>query len=316
MLLKRIRAMLLASCMLVSMAGCGTAESKGSGSGSGASMAGMPTLKQIYAANTLEQYEKAGIQPSFSSCLREGKENKESNALMTLYFDEELGLVCRFRKTETGLNFRYYFNRDDVNYYAQTVTDEQTQKEIVTLTIEDNPENSKDEMTNVEKLLRQYSFGEYNGKEKIISTTDCGETYHIVTDVSYASFTDNSGSTYEYTTQEYDVEKETLRILDTFRTYTFTNSSGESKTCTLSRSLTYGEKIFSMPEFMINQIRDAEWDQEFTIRSYERTRTVPVPDGVLVNVDVPSDYAVYTDSSQKELYEANASAESAYIGEK
>ena len=61
MLLKRIRAMLLASCMLVSMAGCGTAESKGSGSGSGASMAGMPTLKQIYAANTLEQYEKAGI---------------------------------------------------------------------------------------------------------------------------------------------------------------------------------------------------------------------------------------------------------------
>ena len=90
--------------------------------------------------------------------------------------------------------------------------------------------------------LRQYSFGEYNGKEKIISSTDCGETYHIVTDVSYASFTDNSGSTYEYTTQEYDVEKETLRILDTFRTYTFTNSSGESKTCTLSRSLTYGKK--------------------------------------------------------------------------
>ncbi|MGM9617953.1 hypothetical protein, partial [Butyricicoccus sp.] len=64
------------------------------------------------------------------------------------------------------------------------------------------------------------------------------------------------------------------------------------------------------------QIRDAEWDQEFTIRSYERTRTVSVPDGVLVNVDVPSDYAVYTDSSQKELYEANASAESVYIGEK
>lgn len=316
MLFKKISAMLLASCMLFSMAGCGTAESEGSGSGSGASMEGIPTLQQIYAANTLEQYEKANIQPSFSSCLREGKENKESNSLMTLYFDEELGLVCRFRKTETGLNFRYYFNREDVNYYAQAVTDEDGENETVTLTIEDDPENNEDESTNVEKLFRQYSFGEYNGKEKIISCTDCGETYHIVTDISYASFTDNSGCTYEYTTQEYDVEKETLRILDTFRTYTFTNSSGESKTCTLSRSLTYGEQIISMPDFIMEKIRNAEWEREFTIRSYDRAKTVPVPDGVLVNVDVPSDYAVYTDSSQKEPYEASASAKSAYIGEK
>lgn len=316
MLFKKISAMLFASCMLFSMAGCGTAESKGSGSGSGASMEGIPTLQQIYAANTLEQYEKANIQPSFSSCLREGKENKESNSLMTLYFDEELGLVCRFRKTETGLNFRYYFNRKNVDYYAQAVTDEDGKNETVTLTIEDDPENNRDEMTNVEKLFRQYSFGEYNGKEKIISCTDCGETYHIVTDISYASFTDNSGSTYEYTTQEYDVEKETLRILDTFRTYTFTNSSGETKTCTLSRSMTYGEQIISMPDFMINQIRNADWEREFTIRSYDRAKTVPVPEGVLVNVDVPSDYAVYTDSSQEESYEASASAKSAYIGEK
>lgn len=317
MLLKKITGVLLVSCMLMVMAGCRTAESAtGSGVGSGASGADTPTLEQIYAANTLEQYKKAGIQPSFSSCLREGKENKESNSLMTLYFDEDLGLVCRFRKTETGLNFRYYFNREDVDYYAQSMKNEQTGNEQVILTIEENPENSNDKMTNVEKLFQQYSFGEYNSKEKIISSTDCGETYHIVTDISYASFTDNSGSTYQYTTQEYDVEKETLRILDTFRTYTFTDSSGEPKTCTLFRTLTYGDKIFHMPEFMIDQIRDAAWNQDFIIDSYEMTKTVPVPDGVLVNVEVPAAYAVYSDSSQNELYQANASAQSVYIGKK
>lgn len=316
MLLKKISAMLLASCMLFSMAGCGMTESKVSDSGSGTAVAGTPTLKQIYAANTLEQYEKAKIQPSFSSCLREEGGSKESNSLMTLYFDDELGLVCRFRKTETGLNFRYYFQREGVNYSAQAVTDETGQKDIVTLYIEADPENSKDDRTNAEKLFQKYSFGEYNGKEKIISCTDCGETYHIVTDISYASFTDNSGSTCEYTTQEYDVEKETLRILDTFRTYTFTNSSGETRTRTLSRSMTYGDKIIGMPEFMIKQIRDAAWDEEFTIQSYKNTRTFPVPSGVLVDVDVPSDYAVYTDSSQGQEYQANASAKSAYIAEK
>lgn len=315
MLLKKISAMLLASCMLFSMAGCGTAESKESGSGSGTAMAGAPTLKQIYAANTLEQYEKAKIQPSFSSCLREDG-GKESNSLMTLYFDDELGLTCRFRKTETGLNFRYYFQREGVNYSAQAVTDETGEKDIVTLYIEADPENSKDDSSNTEKLFQKYSFGEYNGKEKIISCTDCGETYHIVTDISYASFTDNSGGTYEYTTQEYDVEKETLRILDTFRTYTFTNNNGETKTRTLSRSMTYGDKIIGMPEFMIEQIRDTDWDEEFTIDSYENTKTFPVPSGVLVDVDVPSDYAVYTDSSKDHEYQANASAKSAYIAQK
>lgn len=317
MLLKRISGMLLASCMLLSVVGCGTVEPvKELGSGSGASVADMPTLEQIYAANTLEQYKKAGIQPSFSSCLREGEENKESNSLMTLYFDEELGLVCRFRKTEIGLNFRYYFHRDDVDYYAQSIVDEQNKNEKVVLTIEENPKNSDGEMTNVEKLFQQYSFGEYNSKEKILSYTDCGETYHIITDISYASFTDNGGSSYEYTTQEYDVEKETLRILDTFRTYTFTDHSGEPKTCTMFRTMSYGDEIFSMPEFMIHQIRDAVWNQEFILDSYETTKTVSVPAGIFVDVEVPSNYAVYTDSSQTKPYKANTSAQSVYIGEK
>lgn len=325
MILKKIRATLLASCILFSLAGCGTTISNGSGSGSGELSNGTPTLKQIYAANTLEQYEAANIQPSFSSCLREGKENKESNSLMTLYFDNKLGLVCRFRKTETGLNFRYYFNKNDVDYYASAVADENGENEEVTLTIQKNDltDSESDDISYVEKLFRQYSFGEYNRKEKIISSTDCGETYHIVTDISYASFTDNSGCTYQYTTQEYDVEKKTLRILDTFRTYTFTNRSGESKTCTLSRSLTYGEQIISMPSFMTDKIRDADWDRSFTIRSYDRTETVAVPNGVSVLVDVPNDYDVYTDSSQAEIYSVDVPDDdgsypdrSVYVGEK
>ncbi|MCD8354950.1 MAG: hypothetical protein LUE11_00025 [Clostridia bacterium] len=323
MILKKISTMLLVSCMLFSAAGCGTAASNGSGSGEISNET--PTLKQIYAANTLEQYEAAHIQPSFSSCLREGKENKESNSLMTLYFDDELGLVCRFRKTETGLNFRYYFNKDNVDYYASAVVDENGENEEITLTIQKNDlaDSESDDTSYVEKLFRQYSFGEYNGKEKIISCTDCGETYHIVTDISYASFTDNSGGTYEYTTQEYDVEKKTLRILDTFRTYTFTNRGGESKTCTLSRSLTYGEQIISMPSFMTDKIRDADWSRSFTIRSYDKTETIAVPDGVSVLVDVPDDYDVYTDSSQKEIYSVDLPDDdgsypdcSVYIGEK
>ena len=104
MLLKRISAVLLAGCMTLAAAGCGTASTEdGTGSGQESEK---PTLEQIYAANTLEAYQADDIQPSFSTCMRVGKEKKESNALLTLYYDDVLGTICRYRKTETGMLFK------------------------------------------------------------------------------------------------------------------------------------------------------------------------------------------------------------------
>lgn len=294
---KRIAAFVLAMCTAFSLAGCGKTETaEPSGSGSGVSTKSTPTLEQIYAANTLEAYKKAGIQPSLSTCLREGEENVESNYLLTLYFDEELGLITRFR--DPDLAFRYYFNRDGINFMCEADEDED-----VTMTIlADEMNDEEDAPTYPEKMFQQYSFGIFSSDETIISCKDCGDTYHIVTDISSASFQDSSGNTYAYSTQEYDVEKKTLRILDTFRTYTFTDRSGNKKECTLSRCMTYGEKVYDVPNCIAKAIRDTSWTRTFTINIGGEETEIAVPDNIPVLVQAPDGYAAYKDSDHEVLY--------------
>lgn len=296
MKLKRMAALVLASCMTVLLAGCGAASNKDTGSA--ALPEGTPTLEEIYAANTLEAYQQANIQPSLSTCLREGPDNKETNALLTLYWDKDLGLVARFRKT--NMSFQYYFTRNNINYSAAVTEDEDT---VLTILADDAEERGEKEITYAEKLFHQYGFGEYNSKEKLVSCTDSGDTYHIITDISAMSFTDSTGRTYTYTTQEYDVEKETLRILDVFRTYRFTDANGTVKECTRSRCMTYTKKLVSLPDFMREGICEADWSREFTLRYPDGTRdTIAVPDGISVLVEAPDGYEAYADSDCETVY--------------
>ncbi|OUM21548.1 hypothetical protein [Butyricicoccus porcorum] len=300
---KRIAALVFASCMTVLLAGCGAASNNDTGSA--ALPAGTPTLEEIYAANTLEVYHAANIQPSLSTCLREGPDNRETNALLTLYWEEDLGLVSRFRKTD--MSFRYYFTRDDVNYSAAITEDEDT---VLTILADDPEQRGEKEITYAEKLFHQYSFGDYSSKEKLVSCTDSGDTYHIITDISAMSFTDSTGRTYTYTTQEYDVEKETLRILDVFRTYRFTDTDGTVKECTRSRCMTYNKKIVSLPDFMREDIIEADWSRTFTLHYPDgSTDTVAVPDGISVLVQAPDGYEVYADSDCETVYEEDRTDE-------
>lgn len=302
--MKRIAAMAMASCMTLFLCSCGT-QPDGIASGSAAQDSGAPTLEQIYAANTLSAYEEANIQVSLSTCLREGKEKKETNALLTIYQDDELGLVSRLRRTDMG--FHYYFNKDGANFYCET----DKEKNVSVTLLADNAEQATDDgMTYPELLFRKNSFGDYNSKEKIISCTDSGDTYHIVTDISASSFTDSAGRTYTYTTQEYDVEKETLRILDMFRTYHFIDRDGTDKECTLSRSMTYGKQVVGLPDFMQEHIKNASWDRRITVVSADGTKTVSVPDGVPVLVDAPDGYEAYTDSNHTQIYSADSASDS------
>ena len=188
MLLKRISAVLLAGCMTLAAAGCGTASTEdGTGSGQESEK---PTLEQIYAANTLEAYQADDIQPSFSTCMRVGKEKKESNALLTLYYDDVLGIICRYRKTETGMLFKYYFQHDGQDFYtyAEANTDGSIKEQA--LVIQANAaEKQENSASYAEQLFEKYGFGSYNSKERVTSMQDCGETYHIVTDISALSGT-------------------------------------------------------------------------------------------------------------------------------
>lgn len=294
---KRIVAVFLAACAVLSLVGCGKTEtSEPVGSGSGVTVEGEPTLEQIYAANTLEAYQKAGIQPSLSTCLREGEENEESNYLLTLYFDEDLGLITRFRDPE--LSFRYYFNRDGINFMCEADEDEN-----VTMTIlEDEMSDDADAATYPEKMFQQYGFGTASAGETIVSCTDNGDTYHIVTNITSASFKDSSGGTYSYSTQEYDVEKKTLRILDTFRTYRFTDSSGNTKECTLSRCMTYGEEVYDVPKCIAEAIRETSWTRTFTIVADGEETEIAVPDSLPVLVQAPDGYEAYQDSEHETRY--------------
>ena len=304
---RRIAALLLATCTVFSMTGCGKTDTTGADtSGSSVSQQSTPTLEQIYTANTLEAYEKAGIQPSISTCLREGEENKETNYLLTLYYDEELGLITRFRGSD--LVFHYYFNRNGINYMCEA-----DEKENVTVTIlADEMSDAEDAPTYPEKTFQQNSFGSLNSGEQIISCTDNGDTYHIVTDISSLSFKDNTGSTYAYDTQEYDVEKKTLRILDTFRTYTFTDHSGDSKECTLSRCMTYGDEIYDVPKCIAEVLRASEWTRTFTIVSEGEEWEVEVPNDTPVVVQAPDGYAAYQDNTYETRYLTDTPKEGKY----
>lgn len=302
MLLKRISAMLLAGCMAWTLAGCGTASTDGS-AGSG-QQTETPTLEQIYAVNTLETYEADNIQPSFSTCMRVGKEKKESNALLTLYYDDVLGTICRYRKTETGMLFKYYFQHDGQDFYtyAEANKDGSIKKKALVIQAKAaaKQENSP---SYAEQLFEEYGFGSYNNKETITSLRDCGETYHIVTDISALSGTEGNGKTYAYTTQEYDVEKETLRILDIFRTYTIKDANGEEKTCTMSRSMTYSSDEMVKPaEFIEKSLITPAWSRTITLVSDSGEQTISVPNGIPVLVDAPSGYTAYTDSSYTQKY--------------
>ena len=302
MLLKRISAMLLAGCMAWTLAGCGTASTDGS-AGSG-QRTETPTLEQIYAANTLETYEADNIQPSFSTCLRVGEEKKESNALLTLYYDDVLGTICRYRKTETGMLFKYYFQHDGQDFYtyAEANKDGSIKKKALVIQAKAaaKQENSP---SYAEQLFEEYGFGSYNNKETVTSLRDCGETYHIVTDISALSGTEDNGKTYTYTTQEYDVEKETLRILDIFRTYTVKEADGEEKTCTMSRSMTYSSDEMVKPaEFIEKSLIVPAWSRTITLVSDSGEQKISVPNGIPVLVDAPDGYTAYTDSSYTQKY--------------
>ncbi|MDO5785027.1 MAG: hypothetical protein Q4P20_08180 [Eubacteriales bacterium] len=294
---KRIAAFFLAACTVFSLVGCGKTETpESSGSGSGVTVDGQPTLEQIYAANTLEAYQKAGIQPSLSTCLREGEEKVESNYLLTLYFDKELGLITRFR--DPDLIFRYYFNKDGTNFMCEADEDENVTMTILAGEMSDD----EDAPTYPEKMFQRYSFGSFSADETIVSCEDNGDTYHIVTDISAASFQDSSGSTYAYSTQEYDVEKKTLRILDTFRTYKFTDHSGNTKECTLSRCMTYGEEVYDVPDCIAKAIRDTSWTRTFTIEADGEETEIAVPDSIPVLVQAPDGYEAYKDSEHEVRY--------------
>lgn len=292
--MKRMAALI--SCMMLCLCSCGTNTEE---TGSAAQQDSMPTLQQIYAANTLEAYEEAGIQPSLSSCLREQDGKSESNALLTIYQDEQLGLVSRFR-TENKL-FHYYFNKDGTDFYC-----EQEQGKKTTLVIMPNASDSvsaeENETSYAAYLFQKNSFGDYNSKEQITSITDSGDTYHIVTDISASSFTDSSGRAYTYTTQEYDVEKESLRILDLFRSYHFTNSDGTEKKCTLSRCMTYGRQIIALPEFIQDDIKNVSWEREITLVSAEGKKIIAVPANIPVLIDTSNGYEAYTDSEYTKAY--------------
>lgn len=299
MLLKRISAMLLAGCMAWTLAGCGTASTDG-GAGSG-QRTETPTLEQIYAANTLEKYEADEIQPSFSTCLRVGEEKKESNALLTLYYDDVLGTICRYRKTETGMLFKYYFQHEGQDFYtyAEANKDGSIKKKALVI----QATEQKKQTSYAEQLFEEYGFGSYNNKETITSVRDCGETYHIVTDISALSGTKNNGKTYTYTTQEYDVEKETLRILDIFRTYTVENADGEQQTCNMSRSMTYNsDEVVKPAEFIETSLIKPAWTRTMTLVSDSGEQKVSVPDGIPVLVEAPDGYTAYTDSACTQKY--------------
>ena len=302
MLLKRISAMLLAGCMAWTLAGCGTASTDGSADSR--QRTETPTLEQIYAANTLETYETDNIQPSFSTCLRVGAEKKESNALLTLYYDNVLGMICRYRKTETGMLFKYYFQHDGQDFYTYAEANEdgsiKDQALVIQAKVAAKQENS---CSYAEQLFEEYGFGAYNSKEAIISLRDCGETYHIVTDISALSGKEDSGKTYTYTTQEYDVEKETLRILNVFRTYTVKNTNGEEKTCTMSRSMTYSsDGVVKPADFIEEQLIAPAWTRTITLVSDNGKQTISVPNDIPVLVDAPDGYTAYIDNSYTQKY--------------
>lgn len=302
MLLKRISAVLLAGCMALAAAGCGTASTEG-GTGSGQETE-KPTLEQIYAANTLEAYQADDIQPSFSTCMRVGKEKKESNALLTLYYDEVLGTICRYRKTETGMLFKYYFQHDGQDFYTYAEANKDGSIKEKALVIQaDAAQKQENSASYAEQLFEKYGFGSYNSKERITSMQDCGETYHIVTDISALSGTGGNGRTYTYTTQEYDVEKKSLRILDIFRTYTMQNANGEEKTCTMSRSMTYSSDGVVRPaDFIEESLVVPAWSRTITLVSDTGKQTISVPNGIPILVQAPSGYTAYTDSACTQKY--------------
>lgn len=291
---KRIAALLLTVCTVFSLAGCGKSKDD---SGSGAINPDTLTMQQIYKANTLEAYEKGKIQPSFTTCLREGEEKDETNSLLTLYFDDTLGLVARLRREDVG-GFRFFFNQDGTNFSCEKDEDNDTILKIMA----DDPEQNPSDLTYPEELFQQHSFGEFNRKEKITFCSDSGDTYHIITDISDLSFKDTSGCSYIYTTQEYDVEKKTLRIIDTFRTYTFIDSDGSKKECTFSRCMTYGSRMIDLPDFMVDEIREGEWDRTITLETTLGKNRISVPNNVSVLVDPPDGYEVYTNSRYTRRY--------------
>ena len=300
MKLKHIAAYTMAVCLTFSLFGCGKDNGD---TGSAKLPDGTPSLQEIYQANTLEAYEKANIQPSFSVCLREGegKEKEETNALLTLYWDEDLGLISRMR--DKSMAFKYYFNQNDTDYSCSV---DENENVILKILADETEKTDEDKISRAEELFNQYGFGEYNSKEKMISCTDAGDTYHIVTDISAFSFTDSNGHRYTYTTQQYDVEKETLRILDVFRTYEFADRDGSKKTCTRSRCMTYSKVLQSLPKFMIDNLCEPEWTREFTLKYSDDThKTVMVLDGIQVLVDAPDGYQAYTDSDYETVYEAD-----------
>ena len=313
MLLKRISAVLLAGCMALAAAGCGTASTE-DGTGSGQETE-KPTLEQIYAANTLEAYQADDIQPSFSTCMRVGKEKKESNALLTLYYDDVLGTICRYRKTETGMLFKYYFQHDGQDFYTYAEANKDGSIKEKALVIQaDAAQKQENSASYAEQLFEKYGFGSYNSKERITSMQDCGETYHIVTDISALSGTGDNGRTYTYTTQEYDVEKKSLRILDIFRTYTMQNANGEEKTCTMSRSMTYSsDGVVKPADFIEESLVVPEWSRTITLVSDAGKQTVSVPNGIPVLIQAPSGYTAYTDSACTKKYtEDTPSADRTY----
>ena len=313
MLLKRISAVLLAGCMTLAAAGCGTASTE-AGTGSGQETE-KPTLEQIYTANTLEAYQADDIQPSFSTCMRVGKEKKESNALLTLYYDDVLGTICRYRKTETGMLFKYYFRHDGQDFYTYAEANKDGSIKEKALVIQADAAQKQENSTSyAEQLFEKYGFGSYNSKERITSMQDCGETYHIVTDISALSGTGGNGRTYTYTTQEYDVEKKSLRILDIFRTYTMQNANGEEKTCTMSRSMTYSSDGVVRPaDFIEESLVVPAWSRTITLVFDAGKQTISVPNGIPVLVQAPSGYTAYTDSACTQKYtEDTPSADRTY----
>ena len=304
MKMKRFHAVLLAFGILCTAAGCGsTTDTAGSAE---ANQTDAPSLQELYANNTLENYREAGIQGSFSTCLRETKDDKteEWNNLATMYAQErdEVGFVVRDRIG--NVPFTYYFNHDgtDFSILHTVTTDEQTQEQQESIELTAHPqlfEQTDGEQTKslAEQKFEEQSFGSYDAREKLISVTDCGDTYHYVTDISAFSEKNMDGTYNTYDTREYDVDKETLFILNTMEIYQKEEKDGTTKKCMFYRCLSYGTTYASVPQLIDETIADSDWSRTFTLIVEGDRVTFQVPKDIPVKLELPEGYTAYTDSS-------------------
>lgn len=313
MKMKRFHAALLAFGILCTAAGCGsTSDTTGSGE---AMAADAPSLQQLYEHNTLELYREAGIQGSISTCLREMTDDKteEQNNLATMYPKEreEVGFVVRERIGNAP--FTYYFDHDgtDFSILHTVTTDEKTQEQQESIAMTAHPQlfeqsEEQDAKTLPEQKFEEHSFGSYDAREKLISVTDCGDTYHYVTDISAFSQKNMDGSYNTYDTREYDVDKETLFILNTMTTYQKEEKDGTTKRCMFYRCLSYGTTYASVPKLIGEAIGDSDWSRTFTLIVEGERVSFAVPTDIPVQLELPEGYKAYTDSSYQTEFQGES----------